>query len=319
MDVLTRELDGWSDADKFDWLYLDNPSGKARCWVLVDDAEAIVGISAAFPRMLRLGERELRAWVLGDFCVAQKLRSLGPAIQLQRAAFQAVDAGDVDLCYDFPSRSMMAVYRRMGAQHHGELVRMVHLLKTNRAIGQRIGNPTLAKGLSVAGNTMLATRAALTRRDGSVEVSARKNTFDVSPNPGFRLADGVTLSRTPGYLNWRYLANPSGAASILSATKGGEGSVVYRVSEDDVEIVDTFGAGDAKTLRELVLAVVDEAREIGATSVTTALSAEHPWMEVLGELGFRKRDSGPFVVYAREGVLTDPAPWFLYSGDRDMY
>ena len=64
VDVLARELAGWSDANKFDWLYLDNPFGEARCWVLVDDDETIVGVSAALPRTLRLGARELRAWHL---------------------------------------------------------------------------------------------------------------------------------------------------------------------------------------------------------------------------------------------------------------
>ena len=105
---------------------------------------------------------------------------------------------------------------------------------------------------------------------------------------GYGLEEGVTLCRTSDYLNWRYLENPSGAVSILSVTGGGEGSIAYRITEDDddVEIVDMFGTGDTRALRELVLTVVDEARERGATSVTTALSEEHPWMEVLGELGF---------------------------------
>ena len=44
------------------------------------------------------------------------------------------------LWYDFPSRSMMAVYQRMGAVRNGELVRLVHLLKTNRAIEQRVSS-----------------------------------------------------------------------------------------------------------------------------------------------------------------------------------
>ncbi len=183
---------------------------------------------------------------------------------------------------------MMAVYQRMGAVRNGELVRLVHLLKTNRAIEQRVSSPTLAKSLSVAGNTVLAARAALTKRDKSVELSVRKTGLDVSPNMGYGLEEGVTLCRTSDYLNWRYLENPSGAVSILSVTGGGEGSIAYRITEDDddVEIVDMFGTGDTRALRELVLTVVDEARERGATSVTTALSEEHPWMEVLGELGF---------------------------------
>ena len=318
LEVLIEELEGWADDTKFDWLYFDNPFGEARCWVLSENDD-VVGVSVAFPRTLRLGTRELRAWVLGDFCVSRKLRSLGPAIKLQRAAFAAVERGDVDLCYDFPSRTMMAVYRRMGAKQYGELVRMVCLLKTDRAFEQRVGNPTLAKGLSAAGNAVLATRATLTKRDRNVEVSARNTEFDTAPNVGFQLGQGVTLRRTSDYLNWRYLENPGGAPSILSATGGGEGSIVYRTTGDVVEILDVFGAGDTRTLRELVLAVVDDARASGATAVMVCMTAEHPWMETLGEVGFGRRESGPVVIYARDGVLPDPAPCFLLQGDRDNY
>lgn len=319
VDLLVQELAGWTDARKFDWLYLDNPFGEARCWVLLDEAGVIVGVSAAFPRLLRQGSRDVRGWVLGDFCVARKLRSVGPAIQLQRAALEAMDRGEMDLWYDFPSPSMMAVYRRMGVDGVGDLVRLVHLLKADRAVEQRIDNPVLAKGLSAAGNTLLASRAVLTRRDASVAVSRKDDDFVESPSRGFGLDGGITMKRTAEYLNWRYRRDPRGRPEILSETAADDGSIVYRRGGDDVEIVDVFGATDATTLRELVLAVVEEAREDGATSVSVRLSDGHPWRDVLGKAGFRKRESGPFVVYGHDVALTDPARWFLFSGDRDLY
>jgi len=318
VEVLVQELEGWADGRKFDWLYLDNPFGEARCWVLEEETGDVVGVSAAFPRMLRHGAQDVRGWVLGDFCVAQKLRSLGPAVRLQRAAFEAVDRGEMNLWYDFPSRSMMAVYRRMGADRVGELARMVYLLKADRAIEERIESPMLARGLSAAGNTLLASRAALARRDTSVAVSARDGDFDASPSSGFDLDTGVSLNRTADYLNWRYRRDPRERPSILSETGAGDGSIVYRPGWDDVEIVDVFGASDGNVLRELVLAVVDEARESGATSVSVRVSDGHPWMDVLGAAGFRKRESGPFVVYSRDAAWSDPAKWFLFAGDREL-
>ena len=318
VDALSESLEGWNDDTKFDWLYLDNPFGEARCWVLVDEKGNIVGVSAAFPRVLRLDERELRAWVLGDFCVAPKLRSLGPAMKLQRAVFDAVGRGDVDLWYDFPSQSMMAVYQRMGAEHCGDFVRMVQLLRTDRAVGKRVKNPVIAKGLSVAGNALLASRAALAKRDVAVEVVPDEGESVLSDG-ATGLGEGIVLSRTSDYLNWRYRHDPRGKPAILNVSRGGNGSVVFQDLGDDVEIVDLFGAGGSNSLRELVLSVIEVARERDAMSVTMALSSDHPWVVELGKLGFQKRESRQFVVYAPAGVLAERTRWFLTSGDSDLY
>lgn len=316
--TLIESFSGWTDDQKFDWLYLDNPWGEACCWVLDVDGD-IAGVSSAFPRVVRHRKRELRGWVLGDFCVARQQRSLGPAMKLQRAAFDAVDRGDVDYWYDFPSSSMMAIYQRMGEVAVGELVRMVYLLRADRAVAERVRNPMLAKTLSAAGNTVLATRTALTKRARSFEVSSRTRAFGGTTDVGFDLAHGVALSRTPEYLNWRYSSNPAGPMSILSVADGSDTSIVYRNAEDSVEIVDVFGARDEKALREMILALIDEAKAHDALSITTCLSSEHPWRRVFGDVGFRSRETAPFVVYSREAAIADAAIWYLQSGDRDTY
>lgn len=320
LNVLTAELEGWTGAGKFDWLYLDNPFGEARCWVLEDANGALVGVSAAFPREMVWGSRRLRAWVLGDFCVSRRFRSLGPAVRLQRAAFDAVDrGGDVDLWYDFPSKSMQAVYRRIGDTRRGELVRMVYLIKADRAMARRVGNPALARGLSSVGNVLLGSRAALESRDADVTLRSRDADFDGSPPRGFQIEDGVSLHRSSEYLNWRYRDDPRGAPSILDAGGSGAGSIVYRGLGDDFEIVDVFGVDTQVSLKELVFAVVDEARAHDAESVTVSISSEHSWAAVLRSLGFHSRDSQPFVSYSRVGVFARPAPWFVLGGDRDLY
>src|SRR5262245_53715570 len=95
-----------SNRARFDWLYLQNPYGKARAWLSMDPDGRTVGAAAAFPRTVWIAGMQRRAWVLGDFCISNRSRSLGPALQLQRACIGSLDN---DLWYDFPSRSMMAV------------------------------------------------------------------------------------------------------------------------------------------------------------------------------------------------------------------
>jgi GNAT superfamily N-acetyltransferase len=322
VDLLARHFDGWGSeaAGKFRWLYLTNPFGRARAWALESGSDRFVGVSAAFPRRLRAGSRPLEAWVLGDFCVDQKHRSLGPALQLQRAVSAAVDRGEVDAWYDFPSRTMQAVYGRMGLSAAGEIVRLVYPLRVDGAVERRLDNPVLAKGLSAVGNAVLGTRDALRRRDATVDVRPFDDAFESSLEPGHGVQDGVWLERTPAYLLWRYRRDPRGPSSILSAWRGGAcgGFAVFRAHPEHHAIVDAFGIREEAFLRELVLEVVDRARKASASSVTASVSSRHPWIGTFESLGFHRREGAPYFFYAKPGAVPEGAPWFLTSGDRDL-
>lgn len=316
--TLVAHFAEWNDERKFDWLYVENPIGTPRTWLL-ECGEEIVGISSAFRRRLRADGRILEAWVLGDFCVAKEHRSLGPAMALQRATCERVDRGDVDLWYDFPSRTMSAIYGRMGVKLAGEMVRLVYPLRVDRMLEKKMPNGIVATGLREVGNKVLATRDAVRRRDASIEVNLRDRDFERDVEPGIEARGGVSLERSAAYLNWRYRADPRGPASILSARRGRreEGVLVFRCGGEDVDIWDAFAIEDTAMLRELVLEVIEIARSRDAVSVTVGLSDRHPWMGTFENLGFHRRDSVPFVVYARPGVLDADTPWFLMTGDRD--
>src|SRR5258707_14285040 len=86
VETLARYLNPLSDERRFDWLYRENPHGQGRAWIACGpDNSTIVGMAAAFPRRIWIGGAENVGWVLGDFCVSDQNRSLGPALQLQRA------------------------------------------------------------------------------------------------------------------------------------------------------------------------------------------------------------------------------------------
>ena len=318
VEVLKRELDGWVDDAKYDWLFLDNPFGEARCWILEEAEKDIVGVAAAFPRVVRNGKSRFRAWVLGDFCVASTLRSLGPAVKLQRQAFKAVDDGEIDLWYDFPNRAMMAVHQRMGCRDVGELVRLVYLCRADDVIRTRVGNHALASGLSVVGNAVLSFRSALTSRDSAVSVANLNADFPAVFETGDFPELGIFLEKTSTYLDWRYRVNPLGNPLVLTAA-GNDGAIVFDCFDNDLGIIDVLGASDERVFRELVLGVIEQARTSGAEAVGTMVSAQHPWLDRFVNLGFHRRDTVPFVVYSRADILNEPTPWFLMSGDRDLY
>src|SRR3974390_952369 len=92
-------------AQRFQWLYRDNPYGPARAWLAFDGSGPPVGMCALFPRLAYVNGNEVLGCVLGDFCVSKQYRSLGPAVQLQRACLSAIESGQFSFGYDFPSRS----------------------------------------------------------------------------------------------------------------------------------------------------------------------------------------------------------------------
>jgi hypothetical protein len=222
---------------QFGWeiqLLEESPMGVPRTWVL-ECGDEIVGISSAFPRRLRVDGRILNAWVLGDFCVAKEHRSLGPAMALQRAVCESVDRGDVDLWYDFPSRTMSAIHGRMGLKPRGELVRLVYPLRVDRLVEKKVPAGLVASGLREVGNRVLASRDAVRRRDDAIEVDLWDRECEAGVEPGFDASGGVSLERTAAYLNWRYRRDPRGSVTILSARRDGgkPGFVTFRRVEED--------------------------------------------------------------------------------------
>ncbi len=318
LELLSRHFEDWGGRAKFDWLYLRNPLGQARVWVLEDEARGVVGLSSAFPRKFKAQEREMNAWVLGDFCVEKDLRVLGPAIALQRAACEAVDRGEADLWYDFPSRSMLAVYARMGLRPSGELARCVRPLRVDRLVTDKLDDGAIGKGLGSLGTGLLSMRDLFWRRDSSVSVEEGDEGFEFFEALP-RQDHGIRLDRSAAYLNWRYRTDPRGSASVLLARKEGtpSGALVFRSREDDVTVLDLLGISEETVLRELVRSVVEIARSRKAEKVIAVLSEGHRWFEAFGRLGFSRRDGAPFVVYARAGLLDPQAAWSLTSGDRD--
>jgi hypothetical protein len=310
----------WGGGEKFDWLYLENPLGRARVWILEDAAGTLVGVSSAFPRRVGLPDRRWDAWVLGDFAVAPEHRAIGPAVALQRAACESVDRGERPLWYDFPSRSMMAVQSRLGIEPRGEMLRLLYLVRADRVVKKRLPDGLVGRTALKAGNAVLEIRTALHRRDASIRVSAFEGDFESSPPAGIEAEGGVSLERSAAYLDWRYRKDPRGRARILEARRGEThgGFLAFQSRGGDIEILDAFGIADEAFFRELVLEVVNLALAEDQSSVTAGVSDRHPLAAQFERLGFSRRDSVPFVVYADSASDETGRPWFLMGGDRDQ-
>jgi GNAT superfamily N-acetyltransferase len=328
IEAFMRFLNPHYDAPRFEWAYLQNPHGQGRAWIAFDPArDVLVGTATAFPRRARVGDRTVTGWVLGDFCVADGYRSLGPAVQLQRTCLAGVDSGAVSFCYDFPSVSMSAVYARLGVSQTLRRVRLARPLRVDRYVRDRIKHPGVARGVSTTVNLVLALTSRNAPRDATLDTTLHGGSCG---DEFSALADeigttyGACIDRSAEYLNWRYLSNPFQRYEIMTARHVGvlRGYAVFTQTEEEARIVDLVGIEPDVVVRMLVEAVTALQTKRGACTLSLRLCETHPWLSLLRTCGFRPRESSTIVIYAGlpsppESGSIERGPWFLMDGDAD--
>jgi GNAT superfamily N-acetyltransferase len=325
-DLLSHNLGPDAGGRRFGWLYLENPHGPARAWVATEEGNGRgLGAAAAFPRRLLVRESVRLGYVLGDFCIDQHHRSLGLALQLQRACLEQIGSTSLLLAYDFPSERMMSIYRRMQVSPAGQLVRWAKPLRTHRKIGNLVRSPVLTGLLAAPFNELLKWKdSAFFPSSGwkivHHEGICKEEFTHLAHAVGTRY--GSCVERSAEYLNWRYLRHPIVHYEILSARHDRElrGYVVFSHTNEDAKIVDLFGFSDTAMWTALVARVVALLRDRGVVTLSIPALAPSPWTGLLKGWGFHPREVAPIVIYAPGRVAAsaeDGTGWFLMDGDRE--
>ena len=324
--LLARYVNPAYDRRRFDWLYQAAPAGQGRLWMAEDGSTGdVVGMAGAFPRRMLVQGREITGWLLGDFCVAETHRALGPALQLQRACLDDLAADDAPFCYDFPSRSMEAIYRRLRVAPSHRFLRLVRPLRIAPRLRRR-GGPWLGAVGSLA-DMALGWTARAPRSAGGLTVAVHEGRCGEEFSALARRtgeAHGICGERSAQYLNWRYLDNPIQRHELLTARIGATlvGYVAVAREGAAATLVDVFTVPDESVSRALLRHAIARTWAQGATDVRVALVAGASWVTRLTSLGFRPRGDSPVVVYTPPGseldsVLLRDSAWFLTHGDRD--
>jgi hypothetical protein len=327
LDTLTRYLNSVSDVRRFHWLYLTGGHKRAHAWLAVDtERNSVCGVAAAFQRRFYSGNNEILSWVLGDFCLDPQYRSLGPALQLQRACLSVLENSQSAFCYDFPSASMVAVYKRLGLSVTGKMVRLAKPLRVDRKVKEMIQSPAAQRVVASVGNTFLKVASPRAKVDEAWEIGIQQGACGeefTALAEGQRGKFRLCLQRSASYLNWRYLENPLACHEIITARRGGRliGYVVWTHAEEDASIVDIFGDEDPQMVRRLVTEVTVLARERGMMTLSVSLNESHPWRSLFSEVGFHLRDSAPLMIIPSRSFVGEIDPqltgWYLMQGDRD--
>lgn len=319
---LTQTYLGASDEKRFRWLYRDGPFGPARVWLAFDGSARVpFGMGALFPRRAYLGGEESLGCVLGDFCVSENYRSLGPAIQLQRACLSLIKSGEFAFSYDFPGTSMVSVYRYLGLNPTDEAVRMVKLLRTADQVKTMVSAPALATVLAKAADYALALRDRGGRGANGLEYR-----LDDQPCSAeyLRLAQrigsslGDCVQRTPEYLNWRFRRHPWRKFEFLTCHRDGElqAYCVFTFEDERAHVVDLFGSDDAQVLTGLLKNLVHLVRNRNKSAITIGLLASDPRIRLLKKLGFHRRGSEPVIGYGAK-LSSNGTRLLLMYGDRE--
>jgi hypothetical protein len=328
IDLLRRNLNASAGTERFDWLYLGSPHGKALAWLAVDEKSGrSIGAAAAFPRKMYVEGSPRLGYVLGDFCIEPSFRTLALALQLQRTCLEELNTVSPPLIYDFPSEKMMAIYTRMGIPTAGRYIRWAKPLRADRQIGNILKQPGLTKWLAAPANRLME-RLDLRHVFGS-EYTITLQVEDCGEE-FTRLARSVAslygscVERSAAHLNWRFRKHPLTHHEFLVARRGEElvGYAVLAHSEHDARVVDLFSVGDEPVWMSLLVKVFSRLRaQYYVFTLSLPALETNPWVRLLGKLGFQARECAPIIVRTSKELpikRNSGAPsLFLTDGDRE--
>jgi hypothetical protein len=327
VDLQRRNLGVLEGEQRFDWLYLRNPHGKAMAWIALDEeTKCTIGTAAAFPKRMYLGGSLQLGYVLGDFCIEPNFRSLAAALQLQGVCLEGLDSAGSTIAYDFPSDRMMSIYKRMNIPTAGRYVRWAKPLRADRQVMKFIKREQLSKWLAVPVNQLMEWTDI--KSDAGTKWKIASHEEDCGEE-FTRLAAcvaslyGTCVARSADYLNWRYRKHPSTRYEILTAHRGEDlhGFLVFACEEEDARIVDLFGVSDATMWKSLLAELFRRLRYRRIITISFPSLETNPWVESLRKFGFSQREYTPIVICASkklsDGCSSATSPLFLVDGDRE--
>jgi GNAT superfamily N-acetyltransferase len=324
---LSTHLSPNANDARYEWLYCKNPEGMARAWV-ASEAETgmTIGVAAAFPRRMHCRGKEVRGYVLGDFCIHPDYRSLGPALALQRSSLEELSKEGVGLAFDFPSTSMLAIYKRLRIEPQESAIRYAKPLRADRQIQKRIPNKAAGRTLAVAANAALRLRDAGLRQSGAWTIAE-----ETAPcGEEFTLASrqwapptGTCAGRSAEYLNWRFLEHPQRRYHFLTARQDGRlcGYLIYHWAGEDATIVDLLAEED-QVCKALLIETIAIARDQGVNTLSAPFLSSYAGREILEDCGFQPRESTPVILLTLPWVADRQDDqranhWYLTHGDRE--
>jgi len=329
--LLNRNREHRVDRKRFEWLYCNNPRGKAKAWLVIDEkTQQAVAFTVVLPRMFRVDGREVICWNCGDFSVDKKYRTLGVALKLRRRAKEGVDTGECAALYAHPNDRMKVIHEKVGHTSIGFMQRYVKLLRIDKHLERVVKNRGLSRIIALVGNLGLKMLDASARLEKQYTIEIFGNSeFDQEYDRLFEDAAKhykVLGDRTAAYLNWRFVDCPLYKTERISIREDGKlaGFIIFFEDNEIAVFKDMLCLPDEKTINALLSQWVQHLRQRNIRSISAILMNSNPLLGILQKNGFRPRPE----VSSIFGYTPDDKDlsslwlhgnnWYMTVGDRDV-
>ncbi len=322
---------GWQEG-KLDWFYLNNPQGKAKCWVITNEENGqIIGTVVVFPRYFYYSGKEILTGITGDFGVSKNYRILGPALKLQKNTLELCSKDGYQFLYGFPNTKSEPVQRRAGYTVIGASRRLVKVLDSKEYIQRKTGSALLAALIAPIVNLGLR----ITGRENRIGVPAKyvvqtelkfDAAFDSLWTKG-REQFKLIGKRDSVFLNWRFGDCPFREYKLFAIrekeTDQPAGYVVYYTEGQTAFIADMFARDMATSMDILLAGFLKYLRKSRLQSVSVLYFGRTDILTKLKQFGFSEReDRRNVVAYAGEANphkddFLKEENWYFFEADND--
>ncbi len=329
-----RSRENYDYSKRYDWIYLNNPLGKARAWIIWrDKTNEPVGFTGVFPRAVYVKGKKYIGWNCGDFSIEKKFRSLGIALKLRKAAKQAVDTNEVPFLYAHPNARMEVIHIKSGHFKIARMVRYALPVRFDAILSKFLPIHWLVRLFAIPLNVLLSYQYRFRIFSG---VTAKNfNPVQVNENHE-KLFTKMTMqfpvlgSRDIAYLKWKFRDNPNYNFQQMDLFYKGllVGSVFYTKRDQTISVTDVLIDDFHRFADQLFRYFVKRVRRLNPEVVTVSfiLQEFNPFIKVLKKTGFKYRNdatSGAIAYVNKENNphLADSMlageNWFMTVGDRD--
>ncbi len=328
-----RTRDDTDYQKRIDWIYLNNPFGRAKAWIIWDGQKNMpVGFTGAFPRPVYVEGQEYLAWNCGDFSIDKKYRTLGVALQLRREAKLAVDGGEVPFLYAHPNKRMELIHFRVGHKKISQMVRYALPLKADRYLSEKISFNIPAKLAALPFNAYLKSRFLLKRSSlfrGEIREKVQCHADHDRIFEKMKKQFKVIGTRSLKYLQWKFADHPNFKYNQFDFYEGNElrGSIFYLIKNNVINLADILIDDYKKYAEQLFLIFIKEVyRKQAGETLSFILQEQNPLIPVMRNLGFKARQdaTSSVIAYGNEEkqpelsrLVLNGANWYMTVGDRD--
>ena len=312
----------------FDWLYRDNPRGKARCWLLVERGTGrIIGSEASWPWPVARGGDDIPGRLAGDFAVAPSWQRRG-LYRVWRGLWQLHPWSRTTTAIYWPNPKTLGAADKQGRQGRPPVAPLPRAVLPLRSADLFRGDPLWGAAAKVPGKFLDLAYAAWRRvalggvaAAGIEEIRCFDSSFDALAR---RCVDwpGFWCPRDGAFLQWRYKKHPGVdyACLVAPGRNGPAGLGVVRLRGRTAVLMDLLAPqSPASIARSLLVRLVEIARAADCASMEVFAPPRWPHWRLLHRAGFLRASSLRFFSAsgAHGAEVSDAENWQCTPGDVD--